>query len=96
MADPRGKRAKLAARLPSRVAKACSSQKSAPPVALETLFPGRCAVAAESGADALSACVLERVSCRFCQQLAGTDELALDCDLFDDRSANGSCAPELP
>lgn len=54
---------------------------------LVAAFPG----CAPVHASALAACAERAVRCRFCQQLAAVDALALDCDAFDDGNANLSC-----
>jgi hypothetical protein len=51
-------------------------------------FPGDCT--GLSGA-ALAACLDVLVECRVCQMLNETDALFVNCDLFDDGAANGSC-----
>jgi len=55
-------------------------------VALADVFPGPCAGRAD-----FAACLIERVNCRYCQELNATDTLGVDCDLFDDEVANDSC-----
>jgi hypothetical protein len=39
----------------------------------------------------VSMCVEESIACRVCAALNQADDLALDCDLFDDGAANSSC-----
>ena len=53
-------------------------------------FGGACT---DVGDELFPACVAERIQCAFCRALNVTDDLspALDCDLFDDATANSSC-----
>jgi hypothetical protein len=50
-------------------------------------FPG----CATNDSEVLAACVDEIVECRVCRALNQADDLAVDCDLFDDGEANTSC-----
>ncbi len=54
---------------------------------LSELFPG-CVTDDSFG---LAACLDRIVECRFCQYANAADGINRDCDLFDDRAANGSC-----
>ena len=65
------------------------SNKCGPPVVISTLFPGDCA--GETLAT-LGSCLEARAECRICQALNITDDLSVNCDLFDDGIANGSCS----
>ena len=69
--------------LTQTLAKSCSAASAA------ALFPGACAGAAD--APALAACVAARARCAFCAGFNGSDGTAIDCDVFDDALANGSC-----
>jgi len=53
-------------------------------------FAGLCTGAADG---AFAGCVEARIRCRFCFGVNGADDISppLDCDLFDDGSANSSC-----
>lgn len=82
--DASGKLTRAAEKLRKHAGKKCGA------AALGTLFPGTCAAAAD--AEALAGCIDARARCRFCRGLATFDELPLDCDAFDDGSANASCA----
>lgn len=62
---------------------------------LTTLFPGleRFSVGcASSSASDLATCIDARTRCALCVHLDRSDDLAVDCDLFDDGAANASCA----
>jgi len=74
-------------KLDKAVQKACILSGVGP---LSTVFPGVCA--SEADAD-YSACIKRRVACRFCLGVAAADDIMspLDCDLFDDGTANASC-----
>ncbi len=54
---------------------------------LSDAFPG----CATDAAAALATCVDETVECRVCLALNRADDLARDCDLFDDGMLNASC-----
>jgi hypothetical protein len=86
--DVKGKIANRAAKLGSDVEKQCIG-KGVSPVA--ALFPGECGSADDAS---FGQCVVERVNCRVCLALKDADGLTsadIDCDLFDDGVANGSC-----
>ncbi|MFQ5351836.1 MAG: hypothetical protein ACE5D3_02045 [Candidatus Binatia bacterium] len=78
--DPRKKIARALGKLASIVAKKCGA------VDLSIVFPGSCA-----GPGDFVDCVSRRVGCRVCLMLNGMDDLAEDCDLFDDGTRDGSC-----
>ena len=79
--------AKVQAKL-SKLDAACTDN-CGPPVVISTLFPGNCA--GETPAT-LGLCLEQRAECRICQALNIADDLLVDCDLFDDGVANGSCS----
>jgi hypothetical protein len=84
-ADDKGKIQKAADKLTDKTVKACHPQA----LELRDLFDGRCADA-PSFTD-LGTCAATIARCRFCRALNVTDDLALDCDDFDDSTANASC-----
>ncbi len=81
-ADGKGKIAKAAGKIASTLAGTCAAV--APALAL----PGECAAAGD-----VSACIDQRAACRMCTMAGAFDGLVLDCDLFDDSTANASCGP---
>jgi hypothetical protein len=56
---------------------------------LATTLPGTCALG-------WAPCLAERANCRICLALNEIDGLNVNCDLFDDDQANGSCAAPPP
>ncbi len=80
-ADTKGKIAKGGASLSATIGKACTGIASA--------FPGNCNALTQ---PALAVCLDTQVECRVCQAINEMDGLAVNCDLFDDGVANGSCA----
>ena len=78
------KTARAIAQLSDRLAKSCAG------LDLADTLPGACSAAGDTGA-----CLGERVHCQACRMLADSADLAPDCDLFDDGSANASC-PDYP
>jgi choice-of-anchor B domain-containing protein len=80
--DSRGKIAKAAGKITTTLAGTCSGVSSAISV------PGDCGSAGD-----VAACVDERAACRMCMMVAKMDGLVLDCDDFDDQTANSSCIP---
>jgi hypothetical protein len=78
--DAKGKVAKLLVKLPEKLAKPCAG---APPA---ISVPGDCA-----GASDLAACLATVARCRTCGTFAAADDLARDCDVYDDASDDGSC-----
>jgi hypothetical protein len=83
--DAHGKVGKALARLASDDARYCDGFTRA------DLFKGYCTFASD-----FLACVDVRARCRVCEALNRMDDLAMDCELFDDGLANGSCGPCLP
>ena len=81
-ANSKGKIGKSVAKLGSDITKKCTNN----------VFPGNC-----SGATlgTLADCLDERVECRVCLAINAIDGLSVDCDLFDDGAANGSCPPPV-
>jgi len=75
--------------LASVVAKRCDATG----VTAGAFGAGRCA--GLEGA-ALAACLGDRADCRVCEAARDAGALPLDCDLFDDGAANGSCAATVP
>ncbi len=59
-------------------------------IGLATLFPGLDPGCHANGV-ALGGCVAERTRCRACLALNDADGQHIDCDLFDDGAADGSC-----
>jgi len=74
---PHGKRARQAL-------KGCAGDG----VDLGAAFPG----CDGGGAGELAACLDRGQRCRVCLALSAADRLLADCDVFDDRLANGSCS----
>ncbi len=85
--DTAGKVSKRLLKLDGDVQTHCATTASG----LAALFDGLDAGCHASPA-ALSACLQARSRCRACQAIATADGLAMDCDAFDDDSANFSCA----
>jgi hypothetical protein len=69
-------------KLGADIGKNCSA------VTIATAFPGSCSA---STAMNLNTCLDQRAECRFCEALNSIDGLGINCDLFDDATANGSC-----
>jgi uncharacterized protein (DUF1800 family) len=89
-ADAKGKIGKAAAKLRDRTAQRCTGV----PTPLSQMFPGACGASAT--AAALGTCAEGVARGRFFASLAGSDALAIDCDLADDGVANLTCeSPEL-
>ncbi len=61
-----------------------------PGVDLGLVFPGPCSTRDGSNSD-FADCVVERINCRYCQELNVSNASGLDCDVFDDGSDNNSC-----
>jgi hypothetical protein len=80
-ADTKGKIAKAVSGLNGTIGKACTGVSGA--------FPGNCTALTQ---PALGTCLDHQVECRVCQAINEMDGLAVNCDLFDDGVANGSCA----
>jgi pimeloyl-ACP methyl ester carboxylesterase len=85
-ADSDGKIAGARAKLGDAIDKKCGSG-----VSTALALPGLCA--SRSG-NALRDCIDQRVECRVCLALNAIDDLAVDCDLFDDQQVNLSCPYE--
>jgi hypothetical protein len=81
--DPKNKISKAAAKLTSAIGKKCVDAGVATPFAL-----GDCA--GLSGA-LLASCLETEVRCRVCITALGSDNLTLNCDLYDEGSVEGSC-----
>lgn len=89
-ADAKGKIAKAAAKLRDRASQRCTGV----PTPLAQMFPGACSGAAT--AVALGTCAEGVARGQFFASLAGSDALAIDCDLTDDGVVNLTCeSPEL-
>ena len=86
--DPKGKIAGAVNKLNADIGKDCIA-----PVVIATDFPGNC-----SGASTgtLAACLDTQAECRICLALNAIDRMNVDCDLFDDGTANGSCTDIIP
>jgi hypothetical protein len=84
--DPAGKIAKDEGKIDSTNT-ACIAHGVTP---IGPYFPGKCTTAPDVD---FADCVKERIRCRFCLGVNVADDVAppLDCDLFDDGSADGSC-----
>lgn len=82
-ADSKGKIAKALVKLGGDIAKKCDT-----PGVTTTSFPGACT--GMSGA-ALAQCLDRLVECRVCQAINDMDALFVNCDVFDDAVANGTC-----
>lgn len=79
-ADQRGKIAKAASRLANVVDGKCGGVN---------FFPGSCVA---SGSVELASCLVDRVDCVTCLAINEMYALAVDCDSYDDGSANASCS----
>jgi hypothetical protein len=84
-ADSKGKIAKAVAKLGDAIGKKCGGVNTG------LAFPGICA---SLTGDALRDCIDQRVECRVCLTLNAIDNLAVDCDAFDDGMTNLSCPYE--
>ena len=80
-ADTKGKIAKTVTGLNSTIGKACTGVTGA--------FPGNCTALTQ---PALGTCLDRQVECRVCQAINEMDGLFVNCDLFDNGSADASCA----
>jgi hypothetical protein len=86
--DPRGAIARVCDPVTGRLARRVLPRRCvAKGVDLLGAFPG----CATNDAGDLATCVDEIVACRVCRALDQADNLAIDCDLFDDGKANTSC-----
>jgi pimeloyl-ACP methyl ester carboxylesterase len=84
-ADTKGKIAKARQKVDDAISRKCAGVSTA------RAFPGLCA--GLSG-TALGDCIDQRVECRVCLTIDGVDDLAVDCDTFDDGALNLSCPYE--
>jgi hypothetical protein len=75
--------AKSEGTLVSRVERKCAPLES--PAAV---FPGECA---DQDLRTVESCAIAAARCQACATINAFDALSLNCDLADDRSANGSC-----
>ncbi|HYC00759.1 MAG TPA: hypothetical protein VEC57_16620 [Candidatus Limnocylindrales bacterium] len=80
-ADAQGKVDSALQSLAGAVAGTCEG------VDLATVFAGSCAAAPD-----LAACVEERARCRACRRARGSDGLDVDCEIFDNGAADGTCS----
>jgi hypothetical protein len=85
LTDPKGKVPKGHAKLVDAASKNCI----VPAQDTDVLFPGGCV--GETGTPAFANCIDRLVECRTCRLINAMDGLGVDCDLFDDGLANGSC-----
>ncbi|HYD49670.1 MAG TPA: hypothetical protein VEB21_15045 [Terriglobales bacterium] len=83
-ADSKGAIAKSRAKLGELIGRDCD-EVSATAAAFGN---GECS---SLSGDSLASCIDDRTDCRLCQTFNDADALTVDCDLFDDDSANGSC-----
>ncbi len=82
--DPKGGIEKdCVTKLTDKVGKSCTGLDYA------TLFPGECS--GEATLADFESCLEARVECRVCLALNEADNLARDCDEFDDGAFNASC-----
>jgi thrombospondin type 3 repeat protein len=82
--DPGGAVTRAFAALDAGAGKRCGAVAG-----LAAAFPG--AACAPADVPALGACAERAVRCEFCRSLDAFDDLALDCDLFDDGTDDASC-----
>ena len=82
-ADTKARVAKAVAKLGTDIAKKCDALG-----VTTTSFPGTCT--GRSG-NALAQCLDRLAECRVCQAINAMDALLVNCDLFDDGAANGTC-----
>ncbi len=80
--DPNNKIAKAVDKLGFQIGKKCDG------VNTSAAFPNRCFGLI---GDALRDCLDAAVECHVCLAANDADHLSVDCDLFDDNGANGSC-----
>jgi len=77
-----------------KIAKACNDKLSKEITGCDEDGVDLAAAVPGCGTDSTSgtfACVESRIDCEMCKFLNDADNLARNCDLFDDGSANGSC-----
>jgi hypothetical protein len=82
-----GRIASREAALASRIQRSCVNRGVTP---VGAVLPGACTAEPDLS---MAACVSRRVACRFCLGAIVADDIAtpLDCDVFDDGTANTSC-----
>ncbi len=86
--DPRGAVARVCDPVMGKLAKRILPRRCvAKGVDLLASFPG----CATNDVEDLATCVNEIIECRVCRALNQADDLAVDCDLFDDGETNTSC-----
>jgi hypothetical protein len=85
--DPDAKISKLETKLAGTFQKKCLDRGV---IGLGTVFPGACSGEADG---AFGACATRQAACRFCVSANTADAIdpPVDCDLFDDGIANGTC-----
>jgi pimeloyl-ACP methyl ester carboxylesterase len=84
-ADSKGKIGAARTKLDDAISKKCGGVSTA------RALPGLCA---GMPGTALGDCIDQRVECRVCLTINGIDNLAVDCDLFDDGQQNLTCPYE--
>jgi hypothetical protein len=85
-ADSGGKIAKAVTNLTNAIIKSCDTP------GVTGAFPGDCT----GTGGTLGTCLDQQVECRVCLALNQMDNLTVDCDLFDDGTANSTCLPPPP
>ncbi len=85
-APPEGKVAKACDPVSGKI-RSSIDKKCGPPVDISTAFPG----CGTGDAATLAGCLDQIVECHVCLALNQADNLARDCDDFDDGVVNGSC-----
>jgi hypothetical protein len=80
--DAKGKITRALAKLNADITGKCAG------IDVATTFPGNCK---NSPLGSLGTCLDTLAECRACRALNEIDELQVNCDLFDDNVANGSC-----
>jgi hypothetical protein len=88
--DPKGKIARACDPATGKI-RSTIDKKCGAPVDPSTAFPG----CGTGDPAALATCLDEIVECHVCLALNQADNLARNCDWFDDGVENGSCLPEL-
>lgn len=81
-ADAKGKIGKTVSKLGADITKKCTG------VTVATAFPGACS---GSSLANLNTCIDQRAECRVCLAINDADGLNVNCDLFDNGAADGSC-----
>lgn len=87
--DPKGKLQKRTAKLGAVVQSRCFNKSV---TGLGSVFPGACAGEPDIS---MKECLAEQTACRFCRAANIVDAILppVDCELFDDGLANGTCPP---